>query len=144
MRTIITPTSDDILNKKQYYHLSVIKTPMGYFGLLNVYRVGNAGQDVEQAPPYTAQEHTIQVYLIHSATGDFTLWRKLNNAEPFLKGQSTTQQQFAWWSVIGDKARIVDAVSDRKHTTYENQNVNGRYYSSGCWEIALTDLYQHL
>lgn len=142
--TKMVPDPIEESKHQQYYHNSVIKTPRGFFGLLNVYHVGNAGQDVEQTPPYTADEHTIDVYLVHSNTGDFTTWRKLNNGLPFLTRRGSEQQLFAWWSIINNRARIVDAVSDRKHTTYENTNANGRFYHSRAWEILLTDLYLYL
>jgi len=61
--TVLSPDAQDGANV-DFYHVSVIKTDNGYFGLLNLYYRGITGQDVEQLPPYTAREHTTELQLV--------------------------------------------------------------------------------
>lgn len=139
---ILTPDATDGSNK-QFYHLSVIRTEQGYFGLLNVYRVGNSGQDVQQLPPYSADEHTIDVQLVFSENG-ITNWKRLNDRKPFIHRTAGIQQLFAWWSIVGDNAIIYTAESKRKHTLYDNTyNSAGNYYFSSRYKISLSELYKY-
>ena len=127
----------------EYYHLSVIQTSSGYFGLLNVYNKGNSGQDVEQPPPYTAKEHTTEIQLVYSANG-VDNWQRLNSRKEFIPKRENIKQMFCWWSLINGVAYIYTAESKRRHTTYENSNINGRYYYSSEYKISLTDLYKYI
>ena len=62
----------------------MIQTSSGYFGLLNVYYKGNSGQDVDQLPPYTDNEHTTAIQLAYSQDG-INNWRILNNGKEFIQ-----------------------------------------------------------
>ncbi len=126
----------------EYYHMSVIKTAEGYFGLLNLYRKGSAGQDVEQLPPYATDEHTTAIQLTYSQNGRDN-WRILNNGKEFISKQAHIKQMFGWFSLINGVVYIYTAESKRRHTVYENNNVNGRYYFSSRYKISLTDLYKY-
>lgn len=126
----------------EYYHMSVIKTAEGYFGLLNLYKKGSAGQDVEQLPPYTTDEHITAIQLTYSQNG-IDNWRILNNGKEFISKQADIKQMFAWFSLINGVVYIYTAESKRRHTVYENNNVNGRYYFSSRYKISLTDLYKY-
>lgn len=127
----------------EFYHLSVIKTERGYFGLLNLYYTGLSGQDVEQLPPYTAKEHTTEIQLVYSANG-IDNWQRLNSRKEFIPKRENIKQMFGWWSLINGIAYIYTAESKRRHTTYENSNINGRYYFSSEYKISLTDLYKYI
>lgn len=127
----------------QFYHMSVIKTIRGYFGLLTTYRVGNSGQDVEQPPPYIGNEHTTDVQLVWSENGKDN-WQRLNSRLNFIDRMPGVMQQYGWWSVIGDTAYIYTAESKRRHTDYENaNNRSGNYFFSSRYKILLTDLYKY-
>ncbi len=127
----------------EYYHMSVIKTEQGYFGLLNVYYKGNAGQDVDQPPPYVDKEHTTAILLTYSQNG-IDNWRVLKNGKEFVTKQTDVKQIFGWWSVVNGIAYIYTAESKRRHTVYENNNINGRFYYSSEYKITLNDLYKYL
>lgn len=125
----------------QFYHMSVIRTAGGYFGLLNVYRIGNGGEDVQQLPPYATNEHTSDIQLVWSQNG-IDGWQRLNDRKNFITRKPGVQQLFGWWSVIGDYAYIYTCESERKHTDWENlYNKVGKYYYSCRYKIKLTDLY---
>jgi len=127
---------------KQFYHMSVIHTPQGYFGLLNVYRIGNSGQDVEQPPPYTELEHTVDLQLVWSEDG--MSWTRLNDRKIFILRKNGVKQLFGWWGVQGDKVKIITAESKRRHTTWEDMyNRTGNYFESGLYELSLTELYKY-
>ena len=127
----------------EFYHLSVIKTERGYFGLLNLYYTGLNGQDVEQQPPYSAKEHTTEIQLVYSANG-VDNWQRLNSRKEFIAKRTDTKQMFGWWSLINGVVYIYTAESKRRHTTYENSNINGRYYFSSEYKISLSDLYKYI
>ena len=139
---ILKPDAVDGSNV-EFYHLSVIKTERGYFGLLNLYYTGLSGQDVEQLPPYTAKEHTTEIQLVYSANG-IDNWQRLNSRKEFIPKRENIKQMFGWWSLINGIAYIYTAESKRRHTTYENSNINGRYYFSSEYKISLTDLYKYI
>lgn len=127
---------------KQFYHLSPIVTPQGYFGLLNVYRIGNSGQDVEQPPPYTDLEHTVDLQLVHSVNG--LDWRRLNDRKIFIPRKTGIKQMFGWWGVYGNKVKIVTAESKRRHTLYDDlYNKTGNFFESSLYEITLEELYKY-
>lgn len=127
---------------KQFYHLSPIVTEQGYFGILNVYRIGNSGQDVEQNPPYTELEHTVDIQLVHSVNG--LDWTRLNDRKVFIPRKTGVKQQFAWWGVYGNKVKIVTAESKRRHTLWEDLNNRvGNYFESSLYELPLTELYRY-
>ena len=139
---ILKPDAVDGSNV-EFYHLSVIKTERGYFGLLNLYYTGLSGQDVEQLPPYTAKEHTTEIQLVYSANG-IDNWQRLNSRKEFIPKRENIKQMFCWWSLINGVVYIYTAESKRRHTTYENSNINGRYYFSSEYKISLTDLYKYI
>ena len=137
--TVLSPDAQDGPNV-DFYHVSVIQTDNGYFGLLNLYYRGNAGQDVQQLPPYTAREHTTELQLVWSA--DCKTWTRLNSRKVFIQRKAGIEQMFAWWSVIGDQVYIYTCESARKHTVWANNNDKpGKYYFSSRYKISLTNLY---
>lgn len=139
--TVLIPDAQDGPSK-QFYHISVIQTDRGYFGLLNIYRTGNRGQDTEQEPPYTSEEHTTQLQLVWSA--DAKNWIRLNDRKTFIERKSGIEQMFGWWSVIGDQVYIYTCESARKHTVWANTyDKAGKYYYSSRYKILLTDLYKY-
>lgn len=130
-------------NRTQFYQMSVIKAGTGYYGLLNTYRVGDLGQDVEQIPPYTANEHIVDVQLVYSANG-VDNWQRLNNRKNFITRSAGVQQLYATWSVIGEYAYIYTIESKRKHTNWENSyNVTGNLFYSKRLKIKLTELFRY-
>lgn len=136
---VLSPDGQDGPNV-DFYHVSVIQTDQGYFGLLNVYYRGNDGQDVEQLPPYTVREHTTELQLVWSA--DCKVWERVNNRKVFIPRKAGIEQMFAWWSVIGDQVYIYTCESSRKHTVWANTyDKLGKYYFSSRYKIKLTDLY---
>ena len=139
---ILKPDAVDGSNV-EFYHLSVIKTERGYFGLLNLYYTGLSGQDVEQPPPYTAKEHTTEIQLVYSANG-VDNWQRLNSRKEFITKRTDIKQMFGWWSLINGIAYIYTAESKRRHTVYEDNNINGRFYYSSEYKITLNDLYKYL
>lgn len=139
---ILKPSTFDNPNQ-QFYHMSVIKTNHGYFGLLNVYMLGSSGQDVEQNPPYTGNEHTIDVQLAWSENGKDN-WIRLNDRKNFIQRKPDIKQLFGWWSVIGDTVYIYTTESKRRHTTWDNAyNFAGNAYFACRYKILLNDLYKY-
>ena len=139
--TVLSPDAQDGANV-DFYHVSVIKTDNGYFGLLNLYYRGSTGQDVEQLPPYTAREHTTELQLVWSS--DCKSWTRLNDRKVFIQRKEGIEQMFAWWSVIGDQVYIYTCESKRKHTVWANTyDKVGKYYYSSRYKIKLTDLYMY-
>ena len=131
-------------NRIQFYQMSVIHPAAGYFGLLNTYRVGDAGQDVEQSPPYTELEHTSDLQIVFSTNGKDN-WLRLNNRKVFIPRQPGVKQQFATWCVIGDYVYIYTICSKRRHTQWDDlYNTAGNYFYSERYKISLTDLYKYL
>ena len=141
IREILKPDSLDG-HLKQFYHMSVIKTDQGYFGLLNVYRIGNNGQDTWQFPPYTSNEHTVDVQLVWSSDG-VTNWQRLNNRKSFIDRDPEIEQLFGWWTLVSNEVYIYTTESRRKHTDWENDNKAGRYYFSRRFVIFLHHLYEY-
>jgi len=136
---VLSPDSQDGPNV-DFYHISVIQTDNGYFGLLNLYYRGNSGQDVEQLPPYSAREHTTELQLVWSS--DCKTWTRLNQRKVFISRKAGIEQMFAWWSVIGDQVYIYTCESARKHTVWANTyDKPGKYYFSSRYKISLTNLY---
>lgn len=129
---------------KRLYSMSVVKTPDGYYGLLNVYRLGDSGQDVEQVPPYTLNEHTLDCQLVYSADG-INKWYRLNNRMPFIKRNPEVKQLLGIGSIIGENLIITTIESKRRHTIYDNSKVSqtGYYYYIGRYKISLKNLYKY-
>jgi len=139
---ILKPDASEV--NKQFYQMSVIKTDRGYFGLLTVYRIGDNGEDVEQFPPYSSEEHTSDLQLAYSANGKDN-WIRLNGKKNFVNRRSDIKQIFGWWSVIGNTAYIYTAESKRRHTDWENaHNTAGNRYFACRYKIELSDLYKYI
>lgn len=138
---ILAPDSTDG-NLTQFYQMSVIKTMVGYFGLLTTYRIGNQGQDVEQMPPYTGEEHTTDLQVVWSSDGK-TNWKRCDNRRNFIPRKEGVKQIYGWWSVIGDQVYIYTAESKRRHTISENQNVAGNYFYSERYKISVADIEKY-
>lgn len=127
----------------QFYQMSVLKTTAGYFGLLTTYRIGNMGQDVEQLPPYTGEEHTTDLQIVWSADGK-TNWKRCDERRNFISRGEGVKQIYGWWSVIGDQVYIYTAESKRRHTISENQiNMAGNYFYSQRYRILVTDINKY-
>lgn len=140
---VLRPDAADGI-RTQFYQMSVIKTESGYFGLLNTYRVGDLGQDVEQIPPYTEFEHTVDLQLVYSANGKDN-WIRLNNRKVFIPRSPGVKQQFGTWTVIGEAVYIYTIESKRRHTMWEDSyNKSGNLYFSSRYKISLADLLKYL
>jgi len=127
----------------QFYHMSVIKVNVGYFGLLTTYRIGNFLQDTEQNPPYTDNEHTTDLQVVFSLDGK-TNWQRCNNRKNFIERGPGVKQIYGWWSVIGDQVFIYTSESKRRHTIYDNSyNVAGNNFYSSRYKISVADLIKY-
>lgn len=136
---ILEPDNQDV--NKQFYSMSEIKTIEGFFGFLNVYRVGDNGQDIEQLPPYNVDEHTMDIQLVWSPDGIHD-WERLNNRLPFITRPTGVMQMYANASVINNYVYIYTIEAKKRHTVYDNTHNPNKYYSSR-YKISLTDLYDY-
>lgn len=144
IRTILTVDSLDYINpaspdfRKQFYSMSVFKSGSDFWGLLNVYRLGDNGQDNQQLPPYNFDEHTVEVQLVYSKDG--INWQRTNNREAFIPRQENIKQSFGLPTVAGNKLYIYAIETDRRHTDYEDANKNGRFFEIWRYQMNLSDL----
>lgn len=130
------PLSPDF--RKQFYSMSVFKTGSDYWGLVNVYRMGDNGQDNEQLPPYNLNEQTIEVQLVYSKDG--INWQRTNNRSAFIPRQGNIKQSFGLPTVVDNILYIYAIETDRRHTDYEGANINGRYFKIWRYQMNLSDL----
>ena len=130
------PISPDF--RKQFYSMSVFRSGSDFWGLVNVYRMGDNGQDNEQLPPYNVNEHTIEVQLVHSIDG--INWQRTNNRSAFIPRQGNIKQSFGLPTVVDNKLYIYAIETDRRHTDYESANPGGRFFKIWRYQMNLTDL----
>ena len=124
--------------KKTLYNMSVFKNGADWWGILNVYRVGDLGQDVEQLPPYNTLEHTVEPQLVYSKDG--INWKRTNNRQAFIPRTNGMMEVFGLPTVVNDKLWIYTIESKRRHTDYESQNINGRYFGIYRYRMNMSDL----
>ena len=142
IREVLAPDSIDG-PLTQFYQMSVLKTAVGYFGLVTTYRIGDFSQDVEQPPPYTGKEHTTDLQLVFSANGKDN-WQRCNSRKNFIERASGISQIYGWWSIIGDQVLIYTGESRRRHTDYENKyNAVGNFFYSSRYKMSVTDLIKY-
>lgn len=121
LREVLTPDALDASD--EFYSVSVIKTPKGYYGFLNV---------------FDPISDLVEVQLIYSQNGEDN-WERLNNRNPFLIKKDGAQCLYACASVIGEEAYIATITANFNH---EESNRNGKYYYTALYKIKLTDLYK--
>lgn len=144
MKTILWIDSTDYNDvnspdfRKQYYNFSVFKNGADWWALANIYRVGDQGFDVEQDPPYTEDEHTIEVQLLYSKDG--INWSRTNNREAFIPRSPGIMEVFGLPTVDNNTLWIYTIESERRHTNYDYENVNGRWFGIWRYSISLNDL----
>ncbi|HMQ67802.1 MAG TPA: hypothetical protein PKA90_02660 [Ignavibacteria bacterium] len=130
------PSSPDF--RKQFYSMSVFKSGSDFWGLINVYRMGDNGQDNEQLPPYNVNEHTIEVQLVYSNDG--INWQRTNDRKAFIPRSGNTKQSFGLPTVVNNKLYVYTIEADRRHTDYESANQNGRFFKIWRYQMNLSDL----
>lgn len=124
--------------RKQYYNFSVFKNGNDWWGLANIYRVGDEGQDVEQNPPYEGDEQTIETQLLYSKDG--INWMRTNNRQAFIPRSPGMMEIFGLPTVDNNTLWIYTIESERRHTNYDYENVNGRWFGIWRYSISLNDL----
>ena len=132
----VNPSSPDF--RKQFYSMSVFKSGSDFWGLLNVYRMGDNGQDNEQLPPYNYNEHTIEVQLVYSKDG--INWQRTNDRKAFIPRQGNIKQSFGLPTVVDNKLYIYAIETERRHTDYDDENPNGRFFKIWRYQMNLSDL----
>lgn len=124
--------------RKQYYNISVFKIGTDWWAIANIYRIGDSGFDVEQYPPYTADEHTIEPQLLYSSDG--INWKRTNNRQAFIPRRPGIMEIFGLPTVDNNTLWIYTIESERRHTNYEYENVNGRWFGIWRYSLSLEDL----
>lgn len=130
------PASPDF--RKQFYSMSVFRVGADWWALANVYRIGNLGQDVEHLPPYSGEEHTVDVQLLYSTDG--MNWQRTNNRGNFLQRAPGVMQVYGSPTLDGNKLYIYTIESERRHTDFENAYINGRFFDIWRYQINTSDL----
>lgn len=123
------------LNKDVYCACPIIisDTPLPKFLLfISLYRKGNQGQDVEQPPPYTAEEHTVDGYLYYYNAVSKEI-RILNAGQPIIKREGAHQQVYNWPMLDGDTIYINSSVCLNKHVLSQEQRLISRLYT---WKLS--------
>lgn len=144
IQTILAIDSADYNNvnspdyRKQFYNMSVFKNGNDWWGLVNVLRLGDQGQDTEQLPPYNALEQTVETQLVYSTDG--INWKRTNNRKAFIPRVSGMMEVLGLPTVVGNNLYIYTIESQRRHTDYENANINGRFFSVWRYNISLDNL----
>ena len=144
VKTILWIDSADYNNvnspdfRKQYYNMSVFRNGADWWGLANIYRVGDAGFDVEQYPPYSGDEQTIETQLLYSKDG--INWMRTNNRQAFIPRSPGIMEVFGLPTVDNNTLWIYTIESERRHTNYEYENINGRWFGIWRYSISLNDL----
>ncbi len=144
MKTILWIDSADYNNvnspdfRKQYYNMSVFKNGADWWALANIYRVGDEGYDVDQYPPYEGDEHTIEIQLLYSQDG--INWMRTNNRQAFIPRSPGIMEAFGLPTVDNNTLWIYTIESERRHTNYEYENINGRWFGIWRYSISLNDL----
>lgn len=135
MTTMITHNTSLALNRDVYCACPIIVPDTVYPKFLlfvSLYRKGNLGQDVEQLPPYTADEHTVDGYLyFYNPITNTT--RILNDGLPIISRQGGQQQLYNWATLEGDTIYINCAVCINKHVLSQAQTLTSRLYT---WKLA--------
>lgn len=125
-----TPTS---LNRDVYCACPIIVedgVSPKFLLFVSLYRKGNLGQDVEQLPPYTADEHTVDGYLYYMDANNL---RILNNGQPIISRQGGEQQSYNWATLFEDTIYINHSTCVGKHTMYEPQTLVSNLYT---WKLS--------
>lgn len=99
---------------------------------ISLYRKGNLGQDVEQPPPYTADEHTVDGYLYYYNVNSNEI-RILNNGQPIISRSGGQQQLYNWATLEGDTIYINSSVCMNKHVLSQEQRLISRLYT---WKLS--------
>lgn len=105
----------------EFYEMSVIKTPRGFFGLISTYNRSTSLVDLQ---------------LAHSENGKNN-WRRIYNRKNFIERRPGIKQIFGNWSLINDTVYIytIENTEDHEH--------GGKHFSQR-YKMALTDLYKYL
>lgn len=121
-KVILTPDIYD--NGREFYSMSVIQTPKGFFGFINVYNPVN---------------NKMTIRLVFSVDG-LSNWKWLHNRNPIIPLEDR-EQLYASASVIGDEVYIVTISAKFNHS---EENRNGRYYYTELWTIDKEILFKYL
>ena len=143
IRDILIPNVID--GNKQLYSMLVSKIDNEYWGLLNVMIMGaNAmeGDDTTIArPPYNGDEFVVECQIVYSPDG--INWKRCNNQQRFIQ-QGNMKQVYGMSMIqVGNRVMIHTIETERRHTTYDNIHVDGRYFSIWNHDILVSDLKKY-
>lgn len=116
------------------YSFTPFKIAGRWYGIANVYRIGNNGQNETQQPPYVEDEHTIAPVLYRADLFP-SQWAFIASL-PI----SICAQCFVTPVVQNDKIYLTTIESERRHTNWCNANENvAKPYYSRVLEMPLND-----
>lgn len=119
---ILEPEPSELLT--EFYMMSVVKTSVGYFGLLSVYLNNGAG--------------LMNLQLVYSANGKDN-WIRCLNKRNFIDNPEGVKQMFGNWAVIGDTVYINTIECKRGH----DELIPGVHHYSSRYKILVSDLIQY-
>ncbi len=122
IREVLAPDAQD--GADQFYMMSVVKTSVGYFGMVTVYNTDNAG--------------TCYVQLVYSANG-IDNWKRCNNRAPFIPMPGSHKQMYANGNIIGDNLYIYTIECERGHDEY----VIGKHHYSSRYMLPVNELIKY-
>lgn len=100
------------------------------------YRKGNMGQDSDQMPPYTTDEHTVDTYLYYyvGSTGEMFI---LNDGRPIIDREVLSlrpeQQLYIWATLFEENIVMNVSTSTSKHVISQPQILETRIYT---WKLS--------
>jgi len=127
--------------RKQFYSMTVVRNGADWWGLVNVLHNNDSGTGIDkyQDPStYKDNDQTVEVQLVHSSDG--INWRRCNNRQAFITRVSGIKECFGVPTIIGNEMWIYTFESERRHTYYDDNHINGRYFNIWRYKISLTDL----
>jgi len=140
IRDILIPNVID--GNKQLYSMMVSKIDNEYWGLLNVMIMGTNGLEGDDTliarPPYSGDEFMVECQVVYSPDG--RNWRRCNNQNRFLE-QGNMKQVYGMSMIqVGDNVMIHSIDTERRHTTYDNIHINGKWFGIWNHNISVTNI----
>lgn len=99
---------------------------------VSLYRKGNLGQDVEQLPPYSPDEHTVDGYL-YLYDPVYDIIKILNNGLPIIARQGGQQQSYNWATLWKDTIYLNHSSCMNKHVMSQPQTLTSQIYT---WKLS--------
>lgn len=141
-RTWSAPQSVSIgrlAENERAYSMTPFKIDGEYYAIVNVYQLGDNGENESQLPPYGSAEHTITPYL-YQCMGHIRDWQIVNESLFPSLVEPGLMQCFATPVVKDGFVYLTTIESKRKHTNWCNANESAtKPYFSRVLKTSVTD-----